>query len=222
MLIQHEEVLTKAQSVIMGISNHADYFENEIERGIQGEFREAAGKGGVYPPRHHAFGLLRRLPSPQCVELLGRLLEDDRDPWVVLPAGEVAAGRPRPNSHLAARTLNQLGIEGVPVIEPLNGDRDFEAARDQWKLWYAQVKAGNRTFRFKDDPREYNLDGPIPEVALATRPRMAGLPEGKPGSSAADEGGRLPWVAVGGALGLLGLAGFACLRSRRGNGGAAG
>ncbi len=161
------------------------------------------------PDLLRTFAVLKQLPSPQVVDLLGRLLEDDRDPWVVIPAGEVAAGRPPPNSYLAARTLNQIGIEGVPLIEPLRNDRDHEAARDQWKLWYAQVKAGNRTFRFKGDPRDYNLDGPLPEVAVATRPRKTGLPEGKPGSSAAEEGRRLPWLAVGGAMGLLVLTGLA-------------
>lgn len=215
MLDLHVEVFSKAQSVIMGVRNHAEYFEREIEAGIQGEFREAAGKGGVYPWRHHAFNLLRRVPTPQCVELLGRLLDDDRDPWVVVPAGEVSSGRPPPNSHFAARTLNQIGIVGVPLIEPLNTDRDHEAARDQWKLWFAQVKAGNRTFRFKGDPREYNLDGPVPAVAVATRPQKPGPSTSEEGSRRVDEGRGVPWGGVGAALGVLLLAGFACLKSRR-------
>lgn len=215
MLKEHVEVFSRAQSVIMGIHNHAEYFENEIEVGIQGEFREAAGKGGVYPWRHLAFSRLRRLPTPQSVELLGRLLDDDRDPWVVVPAGEVSSGRPPPNSHFAARTLNQIGIVGVPLIEPLNTDRDHEAARDQWKLWYAQVKAGNRTFRFKGDPREYNLDGPVPAVGVATRPQKTGPSKSEEGSRGVEEGREVPWGGVGAALGLLLLAGFACLRSMR-------
>jgi hypothetical protein len=214
---EQREVFGRVKETILGLPDHARFFEEMVARGIQNEFKEASGKGrsAKEPDLLRTFAVLKQLPSPQVVDLLGRLLEDDRDPWIVLPAGEVSAGRPPPNSHLAARTLNQIGIEGVPVIEPLRDDRDHEAARDQWKLWYAQVKAGNRTFRFKGDPREYNLDGPVPAVALATRPGKSDRAEEAALVARAADEKAFPWLAVGGALGLLLIAAGACLRAAR-------
>ena len=147
-------------------------FKNGLERAIQAEFaeaRDAATAVRVHPKRGEIYLALAELPSPQVIGLLGELLYDERDPWKDEPKSDYS--RPRPNSFNATQTLNRIGLDGVQIIE-LKTTRDNEAALHQWKLWYEQVKAGTRTFRFKGDPQEYSLAGPViePRESKSTRP----------------------------------------------------
>jgi hypothetical protein len=219
MTSEHREVVASAQRVLLGLPQLERCFENAIERGIQNEFREAEGKGRLAkePQVWDVFACLEQLPSPRTVAILGELLEDDRDPWKVVPPGEISQGRPPPNSYLAAKTLNRIGIEGVPIVEIRSGDRDYELARDQWKLWYAAVKAGNRTFRFEGDPREYTLDGPVETAAAATAlpPVRSGASPAVPGDAPAAGERGMPWVALAAAFAVLGLAVRAAWIARR-------
>lgn len=52
------------------------------------------------------------------------------------------------------------------------------------RLWYAQVQAGNRTFRFKDDSAEYGFDGP------ATAGTVARIAKARERDEIRTEGGR--------------------------------
>ncbi|WP_367871477.1 hypothetical protein [Luteolibacter sp. Populi] len=158
-------VQEELRRVMLSVPNHGDVFAEALEKAIQSEFSHLRGEStapGALAERAWLFATLQEIPSPQCVGLLGGLLEDDRDPWKDVPRTDV--GKPTINSMRATRALNQLGIEGVPEIS-LKKRRDREAAREQWRLWFAQVKAGTRTFRFKGDPQEYNLKGPVNPVA---------------------------------------------------------
>ena len=155
-------VFQAAKEAILSRPNHGSYFLDALERSIQAEFaeaRDAATAVRVHPVRGEIYLTLAQLPSPQVVGLLGELLYDERDPWKDEPSID---RRPRPNSLLATQTLNRIGLEGVQIIE-LKTTRDDEAALHQWKLWYEQVKAGTRTFRFKGEPQEYSLAGPVSE-----------------------------------------------------------
>jgi hypothetical protein len=178
-------VFHAARIALLSLPEHAAYFGRALDRAIKSEIdevRDANASIRVRPNRDEIYETLVQLPSPQIVELLGELLEDERDPWKGQPASDYT--RPLRNSFLAAQTLNRIGIEGVPLIEPIKDDRDFEAARDQWKLWFAQVKAGNRTFRFKGDPQEYNLHGPVAAVPAV---KLAQQGSSSPGVSSANE-----------------------------------
>jgi hypothetical protein len=166
------EVQKHIRRALQTIPNHAEYFSGALERAIQAEFaeaRDAATTVRVQPDRGQIYLTLAQLPSPQVVGLLGELLYDERDPWKDEPKID---RRPRPNSFYATQTLNRLGLDGVQIIE-LKTTRDNEAALHQWKLWYEQVKAGNRRFRFQGDPQEYTLAGPVVEAREPTTTRPA-------------------------------------------------
>jgi hypothetical protein len=67
------------------------------------------------------------------------------------------------HSNLAADALKTL-IEKPPVPQ----DRNWQTKGDieAWQLWYEQIKSGNRTFRFKGDPKDYDLTGPVSKDKL--------------------------------------------------------
>ncbi len=109
---------------------------------------------------------MEHLHSPQVVALLGELLQDERDAHKGIPATDVL--RPLTNSRYAAETLSGIGIDGVSM-EKIEEWRDWTPTIEQWKLWFAQVTAGTRTYRFKGDPREYNLQGPVSSEAAPTK-----------------------------------------------------
>lgn len=215
MKVEHREVVEKIRAAVVALPNHAELIGLAIERGTQGEIDEVRDASEAIRPEHKRWDIypvLQQLPSPKVVALLGQLLEDDRDPWKGQPAPDY--NLPHPNSYLAAKTLNRIGIEGVPVIEPIRDDRDYEAARDQWKLWFAQVKAGNRTFRFKGDPQEYSLDGPVASVPVVNVERRGGQAADLAPAAGATSGSRKPvWLPL--ALAILGL-GVAIARWARG------
>lgn len=214
---EHREVVEKVRAKIFGLPEHGRFFREAIERAIQNEFLEVSDPSSaptVAPKRWWVFDDLCYLPSPQIVALLGQLLEDDRDPWKGQPAPDY--NLPHPNSYLAAKSLNRIGIEGVPVIEPIRDDRDYEAARDQWKLWFAQVKAGNRTFRFKGDPQEYSLDGPVASVPVVNVERRGGQAADPSPAAGAAVGSRKPvWIPLAVAILVLGVAFARWARGRR-------
>ncbi len=92
-------------------------------------------------------------------------------------------------------------------------DEDIEL----WRIWYEQVKAGNRTFQFEGDPKHYNLEGPVAkaiEPASLARPRKDGPAEDS-SPVAAEEPSRFPVGVLAAAVALLGVAvWFAMTRGR--------
>lgn len=158
-------VSNAAREALISFPDHAAYLERLLEQAVQAEYAEARHQPRISAPfnQYQLFVAIKELRTPSCIALLGKLLEDDREPWKDKP--EKDGDRPGANSTFAVSTLNALEIQGVSVM-PLKSDRDFEAARNQWKLWFGEVKAGTRTFRFKGDPREYNLQGPVSAEAL--------------------------------------------------------
>ena len=210
-------VYEAARTALMSLPGHDAYFAGALGRAIEAEFaevRDATTAIHVRPNRDELFQTLGELPTPKVIKLLGQLLEDDRDPWKGQPAPDYDL--PHPNSYLAAKTLNRIGIDGVPVIEPLGDDRDYEASRDQWKLWFAQVKAGNRTFRFKGDPQEYNLDGPVASVPVVNVERRGGQAADPSPAAGSTVGSRKPvWIPLALAILVLGVAFARWARGRR-------
>jgi hypothetical protein len=154
-------VALRARRKLLTDPGYIAHYKIGLERAIQAEFdeaRDAASAIRVNPTRGEIYLALAQLPSPQVVGLLGELLYDERDPWKDEPSSDY--DRPCPNSIYAIKTLNRIGLDGVQIIE-LKTTRENEAALHQWKLWYEQVKAGTRTFRFMGDPQEYRLADPV-------------------------------------------------------------
>jgi hypothetical protein len=115
----------------------------------------------------------------------------------------------------AARTLWSLPLTFKPTGKVYTPEEMLT-----WRLWYEQVKAGNRTFRFEGDPQEYNLQGPV--RVSATAPAVGRPPRNQAPAPAAEE----PPATRSPALAALSMALAAALAfviwrySRRRSGGA--
>jgi hypothetical protein len=223
-------VFHSALAALVAIPGHADYYKMRIinariafERET-GEASKGVLRSKIQDEQLKAFRILALLPTPETVRVLGDFLEDEQDLQLLHRRDEAWAEGAwfGSNAEYALGALAKLPLISKPVPPRSGAVVVFAEDIEAWRLWYGQVKLGKRTFQFEGDPRVYNLEGAVPEVAVSTRPRKAGLPDRDTEASGAEEDMRVPWVAVGAALGLLGLAGFACLRSRHGNGGAAG
>jgi hypothetical protein len=124
--------------------------------------------------RMYHFQRLEVMPSPEAVRVLGDFLYDDR--------GSVSGTRGYhidhhpyrsigSSSQYALRALAVLPIEFKP-LQPRKGNFVInEQDIDAWRLWYEQIKAGTRTFRFEGDPQNYSLAGPVAEEKT---PRQGG------------------------------------------------
>ena len=151
------EVHRLAKEAFMAIPDHADYLAKHIEQErakMAEEVRLGGGRGTYDRERDLGFAILRQTPTPSAVKVLGEFLNDDRDePPPPETADDLA--HPSANSRFAAKALGEL-IANPPVkSNPRSyGKADIET----WKLWYAQVKAGNREFQFKGDDRVYRMD----------------------------------------------------------------
>jgi hypothetical protein len=137
---------------------------------------------------HYDFPVLRHLPSPETVRVLGDMILETE----IIDTGEY------PTIHLASQALQELHhlpLASKPVQNhDVFSDRDLET----YRLWYSQIKAGNRTFRFVGDPNEYTLAGPVSRVAdvgATSRPNAEtptnAVTEQTQSSTA------IPWYAIG-------------------------
>lgn len=115
---------------------------------------------------------LQYLPAAESVSVLGHFLEDPegRDGFLI-NGGK--AGISRSISGVACSIIKKIGIENPPQVEP---SPDLWLEIDAWKQWWLEVKSGQRTYRFKGSPIEYNADGPVPGQALPQSARDHGRP----------------------------------------------
>ena len=162
-----------AQSALLAIPGHADYFVNEVKqakaRALSPE--ELSGRDGKISwsnynrVRSEAFDTLEHLPSVEAVRALGEFLGDEEDPNALRPGDEATDTLgPGSNSGLATMALRSL-IQDDPM-KSKNGWLELGEIK-AWQQWYEQIKAGNRTFRFEGDPTEYDLNGPASGQKLA-------------------------------------------------------
>ena len=179
----------------------AGHIKTEKERWLSGEELSSARYDRQ---RDWTLSPMGKLPDPSIVRVLGEFLPDTEWPGYDSPIKAAMDGCPPPNALLAARALGQL-IEKPPLQK--NPDEYSLDDVTTWELWYAQVKAGTRTYRFKGDPQEYDLHGPVSKIVTST--------ETLPGSSTtdADLGDQstarkrsFPVIAFLAACGVLGLA----------------
>ncbi len=119
-----------------------------------------------------------------------------------------------PNGMLAAQALANL-IESPPLQKDPEGY--FESDVHPWQLWYEQVKAGTRTFRFKGDPQEYSLAGPVDQAREPATTRPAKPPVPAETGIAAEEpaGSGFSWPILLAALAVCGAGVWLVLRGRQ-------
>lgn len=208
------EVHYAAQKALVAIPGHAEYYEKRIKEAqkkvesLDG-WAQGKAKSELLNEQRLAFEKLAFMPSPETVRVLGDFLSD---PWGLLPnakpGGEYSDDKQglSPNASRAIGALGKLPLEVRPVQTP-PGQNHYWDDIDAWKLWYEQVKAGTRTFRFKGDPQEYSLAGPVSEASepkVVERPavsKVAVEPASGPSVETAKGSGGLPiWP-----LGLAGM-----------------
>ena len=167
----HIEARKRAWERLRAVTDFAERFATHIrderEKWISGKEMNSASYN---MERMHTLTYMGNLPHPSVVKVLGEFLPDVEWPGYKSDIEAVVDGCPPPNAIFAAKALGQL-IEKPPVQKSWE-DYWFDDAK-VWELWYAQVKAGTRTFRFKGDPQEYNLQGPVSKAIepVGVRPR---------------------------------------------------
>ncbi len=160
---------------LLGISGYGQFWRTSLEKAWQQvqSARNASERGPAMASFNNVqvamCKTLSELPSSESVRALGEFLDDrdDRGPMPPGPPEKLRSGdhdeqRIQANSLYAVRAFAKLPFVSPPVPQRKLNAVLYEEDRGAWRLWYEQVKSGNRTFRFKGDPREYNLDGPVP------------------------------------------------------------
>ncbi|WP_367873904.1 hypothetical protein [Luteolibacter sp. Populi] len=210
------EVHRQAKEALLAMPGHAGYFVEHVKSS------GAKAKGGEIDrydfDRIDLFETFRLLPSAEVVRALGEYLEDDADEPPPVQPWQDYSTTPA-NSLLAAGSLGRL-IDKPPLQKDprMYGKSDIEP----WKLWYAQVKAGTREFKFKGDDKTYRLTGEaprspdrphIPHAEESPTPSPAGNASSAPERTHTEPASsRLPLIA---SLAVLAAAGVGLLISRR-------
>ena len=143
------------------IPGHAEHFGDKITPHYESiKSRYALGQHNI-PWWHfqresmYAFQALSLLPSNETVRVLGEMLSDDwRPPYWHEEFNFV------PLKERAVSALSKLPIAKPPTRQ-LHHAGDMRDYADDWGEWYAEIKAGHRTFRFIGDDTEYDLRGPV-------------------------------------------------------------
>ncbi len=214
------EVSQAAVSLLVQIPGHAEYYQERIINARErldaldaDSYEVGVARQGFANRQSEGFLTLSMLPSVETVRVLGEFLYDDRGRpqdeealWRIVSSDGVLLENP--SSEGAAVALGRL------IANPPYPPRGFvnQADLEVWKLWYEQVEAGNRTFRFKDDPQEYTLAGPARVPAAADPGRTGKRPA--PGADEPPTAGRSParavlWMAL---VAILGYAVWRFLR----------
>ena len=231
---ERDEVLEYAVRHLLAIPGHATYYENRIQeaRKRMNEEEDPSLRspliGEYQSTKSAAFWILSSLPSPETVKVLGEFLFDDQERVHPSPPGASESDENlrqyetgmSSNSSLAKAAFALLPLSTKPVHRKTvhgAGFVDYPEDLQPWRLWYEQVRAGTRTFRFEGDPQAYSLAGPVTEARTPSEARVAQAPDL---SLAADQGeqgkgtSRSALFAVAGALVLCAFAAWKALRVR--------
>jgi hypothetical protein len=147
-------VFKSIQSEITKIPNHAKYLTDHLE---SIRISDADGGKNTSENDRNRYGLIIEtmvhLQSPEIIQALGNYLYDERDTpppptpkqdWVSAPS----------NAYFAAQTLCNIGLKNAPIPKTQWAKDDDLAT---WRLWWEQVRAGNRTFSFEGQDTEFRL-----------------------------------------------------------------
>lgn len=190
---KQNEIYSRAQKLLVSIPGHAEFYDARIRSHLK-SYREAKERNpskmsGIKfaNDTFFDFPILRHLPSPETVKVLGELLMES----------EVFEMDQHDTTSLAAMALQQL--HHLPLAsKPVQSEHVFEDQDlETYQLWYSQIKAGNRTFRFEGDPNEYTLAGPVrtlPDLT-ATHPK-ARDPVNSPPSAETEPDSSTQWLAL--------------------------
>ncbi len=172
-----KQLYGEALDLLKAIPGHAEYYRDKLDQA--NDVRKAAipsaqtNDNGATDhgvkllkfmnARDEAFLILKCLPSPETVRVLGRYLEDE---WVSPLPFDKPHWFEKPLAAYAAGALSRLPLVNKPVKRTPPDRGDPENDLKAWQHWYEQIKSGKRTFRFEGDPQEYDLNGPAPMEKL--------------------------------------------------------
>ncbi len=187
----------RAIALLLVIPGHANYYgDRVIEAQIQADSTIKGIKTFVYlETRSSNLSILSQLPSPETIRVLGEFLADERPEYFNFD------GAPQ-NCPLGWETL--IYIEKLPLADPpieKIGGMDEGIAKKYlppWQKWYAEIKAGRRSFRFIGQTEEYRFrpDGTwettqLP-ISVLERDKKPGAPPTQPPSTVRTEKRGLP------------------------------
>ncbi len=208
----HRELVEKIRAVVLETPGHAEYFANRI-REARKKVDEASpeDQGQFWHPLNneqmYGFQTLGQLPSPETIRVLGEFLYDERGLFPKYNPALQDRARNRgenANSDRALMTLARMPLIFKPVQPRIRNHVIYDEDINAWRLWYEQIKAGTRTFRFEGDPQEYSLAGPVSEARVPQgdgASRKAPRSPAEASASPLDEKKSLPvWSLVGASL----------------------
>jgi hypothetical protein len=210
---QDRTVFRSAVKTLLSIPGHSEFYEKRI-RGYwnqaMADHESGADTGSLaayFSETRFDFPVLRHLPSPETVRVLGDMVLETgiikSDPGVF------------PDLHLASQALQELHHLPLASKPVTAGYVTTEMDLETYRLWYSQIKAGSRTFRFVGDPQEYTLAGPVhrPTTDLAEPgARRDKTPEKSRAEASAV---RTSWLAFALAGSFAGVAIWYWLTSKR-------
>src|SRR5690606_32469391 len=131
------------------VPEFSSYFSRYIQD-LKAEWKAGSSMNNYDRLRFVTIECMGKVPDLGIVRELGELLDDME--WTVDPIKHLHSGADwsltSPNGILAAQALAKL-IESPPTQK--SPGNYIESDVEDWRLWYARVKAGNQTFRFKGD-----------------------------------------------------------------------
>lgn len=170
---EHLEVVSAAKAAILQTENHAAIFSQILEES-KAVWKTTGADHDFDKIRSQVFKTLSQLPSPQVVELLGSMLTDTE--WPIHPLKHGDSSVAPSNARLSVYALQNL-LDDPPATHGKGSMAHLIIAEfPVWQLWFDHVKAGSRTFRFKGDPKPYNLKGVAP-VERASTPLQSKTPQ---------------------------------------------
>ncbi len=166
--------------------------------------------------RLNAFQTMGRIPHLGVVKVLGEYLFDWDGDQRHLPFGQRRIPGLKPNGYYAMEALGQL-IEKPPVQKRSETYWQSYLYDDDtmWQLWYEQVRAGTRTFRFKGDPQEYSLAGPADRAREPATTRPAKPLTDADTAMEKETGSGFSWPVLLAALAVCGAGAWFALRGNR-------
>ncbi len=197
------EVKAELVAAMCSIPRHADFFESEMVRAWKIWDSGNKDHTNIYEynepdfMRLNIIKTLGELRTTQSVEVLGGFLVDTRH---MLDPRNTDVGIPSANAFLSQRCLIQM------LDDPPTDDAELFAMAENlktWQLWFEQVKAGTRTFRFKGDSQPYTLKGPAEralrpgaDIVAAGDHRSRGISGERTaeGRAESDHGNRSGWI----------------------------
>ena len=204
-----QQLFRDIQDEMINTQGHAQYFADEIERIRKSEESLPSGQRVDYHRwrKWYLHETLKNLPSPETVDVLGRYLDDERDT-------PPRTNFPLENAYYASLSLGEIGLRDKPEL-PIPSLGTWRKTRDVWKAWYESVKAGERSFSFVGQNKQYRFqaDGSVitsPYDGPPDPPKALKTPIGavSPSSSRTLPANRWVWIGGGAGVIVLLLAGW--------------